>query len=156
HPGGVAVSPDGLNVYVTSEEANFLVVFARDQSNGALTTNLQVLRDGVDGIEGLGGAAAPVVSPDGRYVYVASRSDSALVAFSRDATPGLLAPSQLFRDGSNGVDGLATANYVVVSPDGANVFVMGLDDDAVTVFRRVATGCGDGSVGPGETCDDGN
>jgi cysteine-rich repeat protein len=152
HPTGVAVSPDGLNVYVTSEEADMLVVFARDQSNGTLT-NIQVLRDGIDGLDG---AEAPAVSPDGRYVYVASRHDSALVAFSRDAATGLLAPSQLFRDGVNGVDGLHTANFAVVAPDGSKVFVMGLDDDAVAVFRRVATGCGNGSLDPGETCDDGN
>src|SRR5262249_26890009 len=39
-------------------------------------------------------------------------------------------------DGQNGVDGLAQASSVALSPDGAHVSATGTSDSAVAVFRR--------------------
>lgn len=41
-------------------------------------------------------------------------------------------------DGSGGIDGLDNAHAVVVSPDGAHVYVAADQDDAVAVFSRAS------------------
>ena len=43
-------------------------------------------------------------------------------------------------DEVNNVDGLDTASAVIVSPDNQNVYVAGIDDNAVAVFSRTVTG----------------
>jgi 6-phosphogluconolactonase (cycloisomerase 2 family) len=93
--------------------------------------------DGVGGVNGLAGASGIAMSTDGKHVYVASAADNALAVFSRNAVTGELT----FVEGHfyNGVNGLFQAFGVVVTPDGANVYVASTLDNAVAVFKRNAT-----------------
>jgi DNA-binding beta-propeller fold protein YncE len=75
----VAVSPDGLNLYVTSEEVNAISVFARNPSTGLLRQlpgrRACLIRGGVLGCaagRGLTTAVTIAFSPDGRTMYVGS------------------------------------------------------------------------------------
>jgi 6-phosphogluconolactonase (cycloisomerase 2 family) len=52
------------------------------------------------------------------------------------AETGELGPGGSFADGVAGVDGLAIAQSVVVSPDGKHVYVGGRGDDAIALFSR--------------------
>ena len=136
----VAVGPDGSHVYATGSYDNALAVFRRDVATGQLTF-VQVLKDGVSGVDGLSGAHSVTVSPDGSHVYAAGYPDNALAVFRRDAATGQLTFLQVLKDGVNGVDGLDGANSVNVSPDGSHVYATGYYDDALAVFHRdVATG----------------
>jgi hypothetical protein len=74
------------------------------------------------------------LSADGRSAYVTGRSDDALAVFRRDLSTGRLEFVQIMRDGVAGVDGLAYATSVVVSPDGGNVFVAGYDANATATI----------------------
>ncbi len=94
--------------------------------------------DGVDGVDGLAFVIQEVVSPDGRHVYAQGGSDDAVAAFERDPLTGALSFIEAEVDGVNGVDGLDFATSLAISPDGANVYVTGSDDDAVAVFARSA------------------
>jgi len=134
----VVVSPDGRNVYAAGYISDALVAFTRDATTGRLTM-LGVLKDGVDGVDGLNGARMASVSPDGRHVYTAGYSDNALAVFSRDDATGDLAFVQMLRDGDPGVDGLARAVSVAVSPDGLHVYAVGYSDQSVTALSRNAT-----------------
>jgi len=134
---GVAVSPDGAHVYVTGESDNALAVFQRDPATGALT-EVEVLHDGVDGVDGLAAARAVTLSADGAYAYVAGYVDDSLAVFGRDPATGFLTLIQLKRDSFGGVNGLDGAGSVTISPDGANVYVAGDVDNAVAVFSRDA------------------
>jgi DNA-binding beta-propeller fold protein YncE len=107
-PFGVAVSPDGRNVYVGSqlfviEGSSPVAVFARDRKTGALTqlpaTDACISEDGsrgdcADGV-GLLGARSVAVSPDGRTVYVAATDSSAVAAFAHDRKRASLATAHL-------------------------------------------------------------
>jgi len=82
------VSPLGDQVYIVDFGAwndpllpGLIGVFSRDQQTGDLNL-IQVLRGGVDGIEGLDGASDIAISPDGDYVYVVAFQDRALTVFS--------------------------------------------------------------------------
>ena len=100
---GVAVSPDGLSVYVVSVTDSAVSAFSRNPATGALTQlpdPYECLSDDADGpgmvnmptdpacgsAVGLGQAADVAVSPDGANVYVASGS-STVASFARDTTP---------------------------------------------------------------------
>jgi len=99
---------------------------------------LEAKIDGVDGVDGLLQAQDAVISPDGRNLYAVSEGDDAIVTFRRDPAIGTLAFEGLLRDGVEGIDGLGSAAFVAVSPDGANVYVSGSGDDAIAVFARDA------------------
>src|SRR5437764_6852796 len=136
----VAVSPDGLHVYVAGRNDNAIAVFERDVASGMLTF-VEEQRSGTGGVEGLLGAKSVAVSPDGAHVYAAGSLDDAVAVFGRDATTGKLTFVEAQRDGANGITGLAGARAVTLSLDGADLYVAGATDDALAVFSRdAATG----------------
>ena len=102
---------------------------------------VQVIEYGVDGVEGLFGARSAAVSPNGEQVYVASQFGGAIAVFARDPSTGRLTFVETHRNGVDGVDGLSDAREVVVSPDGAHVYVASAADSALVAFARdVSTG----------------
>ena len=136
----VAVSPDGAHVYAAGAQDRAVAVFARDVATGELTY-LQSLKDEVDGVDGLAGVSALALDPSGRHVYAASQLDAAVVLFERDtddASPdyGKLTLIETLKDWTPGLDGLAGARSVQVSPDGAHVYVTAQYEDALTLFAR--------------------
>jgi len=133
----VVVSPDGRHVYVASIFDNAVAVFSRNATTGRLTLEGGV-RDGVDGVDGLGRAGDLVISRDGHHIYVAGSDDDAVAVFSRNVTTGLLSFVEVQRDGVGAVTGLDGATSVSLSPDGARLFATGSLDDALVVFDRDA------------------
>jgi len=131
----VVVSPDGRSVYVASNEGDTLSVFSRNETTGTLNY-VTVLRDGVDGVDGLNFPNSVAVSSDGRSVYVVSGFDDTLVTFSRDQTTGTLTFESSLQDDVYGLDGLDGANTVAVSPDGRSVYVTAAYDDSLSVYSR--------------------
>jgi cysteine-rich repeat protein len=97
---------------------------------------VEVQTEGSGGVDGIGGGTAVALSPDGAHVYVTGRDDNAVAVFSRNSGTGGLTFVELQRDGVGGVDGLAGASGVAVSPDGGHVYVTGAQDNAVAVFSR--------------------
>jgi DNA-binding beta-propeller fold protein YncE len=154
--GSVTVSPDGEHVYVAGVFGNEVGVFSRDAASGSPTFGelsfIQVLKDGVGGVDGLAAAGSVTVSPDGEHVYVAGETDDAVAVFSRDAASGSpdfgkLTFIQILKDGDfdgvNTIDGLDQAFSVTVSPDGEHVYAAGSAANAggpgaVVVFSRDA------------------
>ena len=131
----VAVSPNGASVYAVGTGSNAVATFSRDPGTGALTFVEQDV-DGASGVDGIGGARGVTVSPNGATVYVTGHSDGAVATFSRDPGTGALSFVEQDKDGVGGVDGIAGAWGVSVSPDGAHVYVAGDADSAVATFSR--------------------
>lgn len=146
----VAVSPDGLDVYVAAGGDGAVTTFNRNATTGALTLQGCVSDAGAGGCDagpGLGGAEGVAVSPDGASVYVAAASDHALNVLTRTPSTGDLTYAGCFKDlGAPGtctlgeIQGLATAQQVAVAPDGRNVYATGRDDDAVVNLLRAPNG----------------
>ena len=58
-------------------------MFSRNVLTGTLTY-VEMQKDGVGEVDGLGGAHSVTVSPDGRHVYAAANIDDAVAVFSRN------------------------------------------------------------------------
>ncbi|MEM9829595.1 MAG: beta-propeller fold lactonase family protein [Bacteroidota bacterium] len=133
-----AFSEDGRFVYAVAVKDNALTTFSR-ADDGSLTF-ISSLRDGENDVDGLGGAWALAVSPDGDNIYVAAYNDNAVSVFSVDSLSGQPTFEDVIFDtgvvGSIGDLKLRTANNVVISPDGRHVYITGLDDDGLSVFAR--------------------
>ena len=117
----VAVSPDGLHVYVASYIASAVSIFSRNLSTGALTYVNQV-RNGSGGVSGIAAAFGVAVSPDGNNVYVASPNNSATTVFSRDASTGLL--TWIESQNTSTLASLSGVITLATSPDGKNVYAV--------------------------------
>jgi len=133
----VAFGPDGSHVYVAGYYDDAVTLFNRNGETGALS-HVETVRDGDPGIDGLNGANAIAMSPDGDHIYVTGRHDDAVAIFCRDADTGALNYVGMAQDGVDGVDGLNGTRAVAVSPDpdGRYVYAAGQLDDAVAVFGR--------------------
>lgn len=147
----VEVSPDGRNLYAAGQGDDSLAVFARDRASGRLE-EIQVVTQGVDGADGLGGVSSVAVSPDGRSLYTTATFEGAVGVFDRDPATGRLAFRQVLREGIEVPVGLRFAVWVRVSPDGRNVYATGFFDDAVVGFRRDPA---DGTLAPIQVLRDG-
>lgn len=80
YASAIAVHPDGHRVYVAAQQDSALTAFERQQPEGKLRF-LEAITNGQGPVEGLRGARAVVVSPDGRHGYVGS-GESPVVVFS--------------------------------------------------------------------------
>jgi DNA-binding beta-propeller fold protein YncE len=132
---GIAVSPDGRDVYVSALDGG-VSVYERDPSTGALTFDqclTGVSTPGCTLVPALNAndARQVAVSPDGRFVYVTvtgALGEGGVIAFARNLETGALSEinciSMLGASGCVAGSGLTNAEGVAVSPsDGRNVYV---------------------------------
>lgn len=147
---GVAVSPDGSNVYVAAFNADSVTTFDRDSATGQLTQAGCIANLGANGctdptLDALDGATGVAVSPDGKNVYVTGSSANSITVFDRNTGTGALTQAScLANTTANGCVGLTNASLggawsVAVSPDGGNVYVTSQSGYSVTVFDRNAS-----------------
>jgi DNA-binding beta-propeller fold protein YncE len=151
---GVAVSPDGRSVYVTSGQRTNAVTRFKLNDAGTLVYRSCLANGGAHA--GTGGCAraprnsldsneAVAISPDGRSVYVVSSDSDSITRFARRPSGALTYRGCIANRGAHGCrkpkhDSLGGAFDVVVSPDGGSVYVASLGGDAVTRFDRGAGG----------------
>ena len=150
-PFGVAISPDGQFVYTSASGNSAIAIFRRDTTTGVLTetgcvkafTSTATCGTSVASLSQL---LAIAISPDGKSLYATTQAPNhALTTLSRDATTGNLTFSSCVRDPSGSTvacalgSGLLTSKSIVVSPDGANVYLAAQASNAVDVFTRNPT-----------------
>ena len=151
----VVVGPDGGHVYVVGAGSDGVTVFARDAGTGALTRASCVTDNSGDGRPGSGGlcadgdalagASAVAITPDGRSAYATAAEAGAVSWFARDPVTGALTQRGCLKARPDlgerclQARGLRGAADVVVSPDGARVYVAAAANRAVAVFDVDAT-----------------
>jgi DNA-binding beta-propeller fold protein YncE len=145
----LTVSPDGKSVYAVGGDASAITWFARS-ARGGLTDRRCFSATASTGCTtadepSLLGAEQAAVSPNGKSVYVVSGDAQSLSWFVRSASGALTYKGCLADSTAAGCTALAhvslnSANSVVVSPDGKNVYVTATDSQAITIFGRNANG----------------
>jgi 6-phosphogluconolactonase (cycloisomerase 2 family)/predicted Zn-dependent protease len=131
----INISNDGDFVYITAINDRSITLFNRNNTDGKLSF-VEVIKDGVNGVDGLDGANRVEISPDDLHVYVTSSFDDAIVVFSRDPLNGKLTFVETIKDGSVGIDSLDSVRDIKISPDGFHVYVASPIDDAISIFSR--------------------
>jgi DNA-binding beta-propeller fold protein YncE len=153
-PGGVAVSPDGRDVYVTGNAG--VASFARNLANGKLRQLpgkggcIGPKPKGIPGCaagRALRGATAVAVSPDGGSVFVASIWPNGVAVLGRDRATGALTQHPSRRacivdvpsprhNGCLRGRGLKDPEGIAVSPNGHNVYAGGFEGSGVVVLTH--------------------
>ena len=82
-----------VTVYVASPLEDAMTVFRRDAGTGMLTV-VDTLQSGSPGAEWLAHMISPVISPDGRQIYVDCYAKNSLAVFDRDPVTGHLTFAQ--------------------------------------------------------------
>ncbi len=131
----VKVSNDGEHVYTTGMVDNAIAVFKRDNSTGRLV-QIEVVRDGVGGMDGIAWVRKIFISPEGTHIYATGANDNALAVLNRNIATGKLTFLEKHQDGAGGIDGLNNPIEVEVSPDGRTVIASSAGDGSITVFER--------------------
>ena len=142
---GVAVSPNGRFIYVTSLINSNVIGYERMPDNSLAYRSGNSVFTHVD----LSQPRNLIVSPDGRNLYVtadpASNADNGnILVYNIDPLTGALTHAQSIHEGDlyggpvffSKINGLGGAFDVAVSPDGGHVYVVGTYDGAVVTFRR--------------------
>jgi uncharacterized repeat protein (TIGR01451 family) len=141
-PRRLLISPDGRNVYVTSEDNNTLVTLNRNRDSespgfGELSPVQGQLFIGDSGdLDALKGAKGIALDSAGRHLYVAGSFDSTIAIFSRNGDTGALEYSGRVRSGENGVSGLGGIRDLAISHDGSQLLGVSAVSDALVVFDR--------------------
>ncbi len=146
-PEGLAMSPDGKQLYVAASGGNAIGVFNRNTSTGEIvyagcvgsapTTCTDVHSYAAYFPTGL------AISPDGEYLYSAATAGDTIGVFSRDTSTGAITFASCVSAQTSGpcpgiANGaaLAAPRPLAMSPDGTRLFVAAYDGDAVSVFTR--------------------
>ena len=142
----LALSPDGAHLHVVGGSGDSLAVYGRNAGTGRLHF-VEAERNGIDDASDAGATVVSlddpsdvVVSPDGVQVYVSVRASGAVTRFDRTAGTGRVSFVGAAVDGAAGVDGIAGAASLALSPDGAHLYVAGAGDNAVALFDRAGDG----------------
>ena len=156
NPRSVAVSADGISVYVASYgDSSTVARLDRNTTTGAIAQPAGIpgciSEDGSGGTcadgHGLDGPNSVAVSADGKSVYVASLVSNAVARIDRNTSTGAIAQPAgiagcISETGAgpcaNG-HGLDGANSVAVSPERRSVYVGSVESDAVARLNRNTT-----------------
>jgi 6-phosphogluconolactonase (cycloisomerase 2 family) len=146
----VRLSPDNRVLYVAAGDSNAIAGFTRDPNTGGLA-ELGCLSDSgpshdrnCSGAVGLDGVSSIAITPDGKSLYATASRDSAVVAFKRDTSNGLINDvGCISGDAGYRQDarcaagrGIQFAQYATTSPDGRFVYVSATDSHTVGIFSR--------------------
>ncbi|MDQ8185178.1 beta-propeller fold lactonase family protein [Pelagicoccus sp. SDUM812002] len=135
-PHALAMSPDGKSLYVALW-SNEIIVFARESASGLLTYQSRLTY--LEGESKKQSPRALALSPDGKFLYVASANNDALSILSRDTETGAIANVANVLDDTGGVVNLDGPHAISISSDGAYVYIAAVSSDSVTSFERNAT-----------------
>lgn len=139
----VVVDPLGQYAYAVGPHAqggtvqDAVAAFARNPLDGSLSSipaYADVPAPGEDPAQGMAGARALVISPDGRFVYVAGHDADAVVVFERDPGDGHLRWRSMVQDSEQGISGIGGVSTLVIAPDGKHLYAAGAASQAIAGF----------------------
>ena len=139
----LAASADGRFLYVASRIADSVTVFELEVEGGVPQVNLVEVQDGYIGLDR---AVHLILGPGDEHLYVAGSNDDAVAVFNRNASDGRLTFVESEQHGvedpdDNGgtVDGLLDVEFLVLSPDGSQLYTLSGSSGRIGLFERDST-----------------
>jgi 6-phosphogluconolactonase len=127
-PRHLSFHPGGKYVYLVSELAGTITVFAWDAARGALT-ELQAISSVPEGSPAVNSSAEVQVHPNGRFVYASNRGPDDIAVFRVDPSKGTLTFVERVP-----TRGKKPRNFRL-DPSGRWLFAANQDSNTVVVFR---------------------
>jgi 6-phosphogluconolactonase (cycloisomerase 2 family) len=133
----LALSPDGVNLYVVGAEDNALAIFKRNIISGSVSYLETWTQNGINGdrkVPELNGISSVVVSPNGSRVYTSSTKNDAIAVFKTLSQSRKLD----FMEVQAGVSGVVS---LTTNPNGLFLYAVSPVDKtgSITVFRTANT-----------------
>lgn len=137
NPAGVALSADGLTLWVADYQTHRITIWTRPNANSTnWTYNAQFGNQGDDDT-GLLGPYGVAVSPDGLTVWVADTSNSRIVIWTRpDSNSTTWSYNARFGTRGTGDAQFRTPTGVAISPDTLTAWVADPNNDRITIWTR--------------------
>lgn len=127
-PRHVAFAPSGKFVYVVSEMASTVTVFAYESGPGMLRRR-QTVSTLPKSFAGTNTAAEIAVDARGRFLYVSNRGDDSIAVFRIHGDDGRLTPVQRVSSGGK------TPRHFAIDPTGTWLFAANQDSNDIRLFR---------------------
>jgi len=121
-PVSLALSPLNDELYVLGFEKHQLTIFDRSTAGDLIVK--QVLSNDVAGVRQFMNPQKIVVSPHGKFLYVACSGSNAIVIFNKLAT-GKYAFLQAINNSNVGDSGMKGTSSLAISSDGSKVYAAG-------------------------------
>jgi len=137
NPISLALSPLNEQLYVLGFEKHQLTIFDRNKE-GNLSVK-QVLKNDIDGVQQFVNPQKIVVSPNGKFLYVACSGSNSLVVFHK-LDSGKYGFLQAINNSDIGGSGLEGAGSLAISPDGSKVYAAGESGIGLYLFDATADG----------------
>lgn len=131
----VKVSRDGAFVYALSNKTDAIAIFSRNTADGTLTF-VEAVVNQMNGVEGLSGGRALILSHNGRQLYVAAEEAGAITLFQCNTSTGLLTYTATYRNNTDGIQGLGEVANMVINTDQDKLYATGAAENALVVFDR--------------------
>jgi 6-phosphogluconolactonase (cycloisomerase 2 family) len=157
---GIAAHPSGKWLYIASAEGACVTLAERSGDSGKITVR-QIIHDGQEDATGLEGAMTPLISADGKFLYVNSgrfSGDSGVTVFQIGPDGGLKFLEQHLAE-IGGIRNYAGGNTLALTPDGRNLYAAATRSGTLACFARndktgqlmyqetLADGAGQGELG---------
>lgn len=136
-PVSLALSPLNDELHVLGFENHQLTIF--DRSNEGELLVKQVLKNDIDGVQQFVNPQKIVVSPNGKFLYVACSGSNSLVVFHKQNT-GEYAFLQAMNNSDIGGSGLEGAGSLAISSDGSKVYAAGESGVGLYLFSAGVDG----------------
>ncbi len=134
----IDISDDGENLYGAGYGGGAITMYTRDTGTGLLTVAQSITKEAL-GVPGLDQALYPKISPDGKFLYVASFADDSISKFSLDETTGEMTFVSSTTNGVEGVTSLDGPRWIEISSDGNFLYITALDAASILTFSRDLT-----------------
>lgn len=127
-PRHVAFAPSGRFVYVVSEMASTITVFAYDAGPGTLHPR-QTVSTLPESYAGKNKAAEIAMDAQGKFLYVSNRGDDSIVVFGVDPDDGSVRPLQRVPSGGR------TPRHFAIDPTGQWLIAANEDSNNIRFFQ---------------------
>lgn len=136
-PIAIALSPLNNELYVLGFDGHQLTIYDRDPSGDLLAK--QVLKNDIAGVKQFINPQEIVVSPNGKFLYVACAGSNSIVVFHKLDT-GQFTFLQAINNSDIGGSGLEGASSLAISSDGLKIYAAGESGSGLYLFSVKADG----------------